>query len=47
MKGAGAPAEVEAAAKEIRKYRVHDIEVLTLGEGTLTEVTRVIRGVVR
>lgn len=47
MKGAGAPAEVEAAAKEIRKYKVHDIEVLTLGEGALTEVTRVIRGVVR
>jgi len=47
MKGAGAPAEVEAAAKDIRKYKVHDIEVLTLGEGALTEVTRVIRGVVR
>lgn len=47
MKGAGAPAEVEAAAKEIRKFRVHDIEVLTLGEGTLNEVTRVIRATVR
>jgi 16S rRNA (guanine527-N7)-methyltransferase len=47
MKGAGAPAEVEAAAKEIRKYKVHDIEVLTLGEGVLDEVTRVIRATVR
>ena len=47
MKGAGAPAEVEAAAKEIRKYKVHDVEVLTLGEGVLTEVTRVIRATVR
>ncbi|WP_374008885.1 16S rRNA (guanine(527)-N(7))-methyltransferase RsmG [Leifsonia sp. LS-T14] len=47
MKGAGASAEVEAAAKEIRKYEVHDVEVVTLGEGVLTEVTRVIRGTVR
>lgn len=47
MKGAAAPAEVEAAGKEIRKYKVHDIEVLTLGEGVLSEVTRVIRAVVR
>lgn len=47
MKGAGASAEVEAAAKEIRKYKVHDVEVVTLGEGVLTEVTRVIRGTVR
>jgi len=47
MKGAGAPAEVEAASKEIRKFKVHDIEVLTLGEGTLDEVTRVIRATVR
>lgn len=47
MKGAAAPAEVEAATKEIRKYKVTDIEVLTLGEGVLTEVTRVIRAHVR
>ena len=47
MKGAGAPAEVEAASKEIRKFKVHDIEVLTLGEGVLDEVTRVIRASVR
>ncbi|MGN7800061.1 16S rRNA (guanine(527)-N(7))-methyltransferase RsmG [Leifsonia sp. 22587] len=47
MKGAGAPAEVEAAGKEIRKYAVHDIEVLELGEGLLSETTRVIRATVR
>lgn len=47
MKGAAAGSEVEAAAKEIRRFAVHDIEVLTLGEGVLTEVTRVIRAVIR
>jgi len=47
MKGAAAAVEVEAATKEIRKYKVTDIEVLTLGEGVLTEVTRVIRARVR
>ena len=47
MKGAGAPAEVEAAGKEIRKHKVHDIAVLKLGEGVLAEVTRVIRAEVR
>ncbi|MFF1875698.1 16S rRNA (guanine(527)-N(7))-methyltransferase RsmG [Kitasatospora herbaricolor] len=47
MKGAGARAEVDAAAKEIRKFRLHDVEVLTLGEGVLDDVTRVIRAGVR
>ena len=47
MKGAGAAAEVEAASKEMRKYVVHDVEVLTLGEGILDDVTRVIRATVR
>ena len=47
MKGAAAPAEVDAATKEIRKFKVSDIEVLTLGEGVLAEVTRVIRARVR
>lgn len=47
MKGAGAQAEVEAASKEIRKYKVHQIEVLTLGQDVLGEVTRVIRASVR
>lgn len=47
MKGAGAGAEVEAASKEMRKYSVHDVEVMTLGEGVLDDVTRVIRATVR
>jgi 16S rRNA (guanine527-N7)-methyltransferase len=46
MKGAGAQAEVEAAAKAIRKYRLSDVEVITLGEGVLQDVTRVIRATV-
>lgn len=46
MKGASAQAEIEAAAKAIRKYRLHDVEVITLGEGVLQDVTRVIRATV-
>lgn len=43
MKGANAEREVEAASKAIRKYHLEDVEVLTLGEGQIDEVTRVIR----
>ena len=46
MKGAGAQAEVDSAAKAIRKYRLRNVEVITLGEGVLHEVTRVIRATV-
>lgn len=46
MKGAGAAAEIEAAAKQIRAYKLHNVEVLTLGEGILDEVTRVVRATV-
>jgi len=46
MKGAGAQGEVDAAAKAIRKYRLTDVEVITLGEGVLQDVTRVIRATV-
>ncbi|THG34013.1 16S rRNA (guanine(527)-N(7))-methyltransferase RsmG [Glaciibacter flavus] len=46
MKGAGAAAEVEAAAKVIRKFHLTDVEVLVLGENTLSEVTRVVRATV-
>lgn len=46
MKGAGAAAEVDAAAKAIRKYRLTDVDVITLGDGVLDEVTRVIRATV-
>ncbi|TAM70503.1 MAG: 16S rRNA (guanine(527)-N(7))-methyltransferase RsmG [Microbacteriaceae bacterium] len=46
LKGAGASAEVDAAAKEIKKYRLSDVEVIILGDGVLNEVTRVIRATV-
>lgn len=46
LKGESAQAEIEAASKELRKHRVHDVEVLVLGEGVLAEVTRVIRATV-
>ncbi|WP_295126385.1 16S rRNA (guanine(527)-N(7))-methyltransferase RsmG [uncultured Leifsonia sp.] len=47
MKGAAAAAEVDAATKEMRKFSVHDVEVLTLGEGVLQDITRVIKATVR
>lgn len=46
MKGKSAEAEIEAAAKQIRTYRLHNVEILTLGEGLLTEVTRIVRATV-
>jgi 16S rRNA (guanine527-N7)-methyltransferase len=46
MKGAGAPAEIQAAGKEIRRFHLKNVEVITLGEGVLDEVTRVIRATV-
>jgi 16S rRNA (guanine527-N7)-methyltransferase len=46
MKGAGAAAEIEAAAKQIRAFKLHNVEVITLGEGLLDEVTRVVRATV-
>jgi 16S rRNA (guanine527-N7)-methyltransferase len=46
LKGASVTAEVEAAAKDIRKARLTDVEVLTLGTGVVAEVTRVFRATV-
>ena len=46
MKGAGAATEIEAASKQIRAFKLHNVEVLTLGEGILDEVTRVVRATV-
>jgi len=46
VKGAGAQGEIEAAAKAIRKFRLSNVEVITLGEGVLQDVTRVIRATV-
>lgn len=43
LKGAGVIREVEAAAKAIKKTRLSDVEVLTLGEEYGTETTRVFR----
>ena len=46
MKGSRVQDEVDAAAKVIRKAHLYDIEVLTLGEGIVPEVTRVFRATV-
>jgi 16S rRNA (guanine527-N7)-methyltransferase len=46
MKGARVDDEVTAAAKAIRKARLSDVEVLVLGEGVVSEVTRVFRATV-
>jgi 16S rRNA (guanine527-N7)-methyltransferase len=46
MKGARVDDEVAAAHKAIRKARLSNVEVLTLGEGVVPEVTRVFRATV-
>lgn len=46
LKGASVEKELEAAAKAIRRARLTDVEVLTLGEGLVPEVTRVFRATV-
>lgn len=46
LKGASVEAEIEAAAKVIRRTRLTDVKVLTLGEGVVAEVTRVFRATV-
>lgn len=43
MKGARVEEERQAAAKQITKARLTDVEVLTLGDGIATETTRVFR----
>lgn len=43
LKGASVHSEIEAAAKVIRRARLSEVEVLTLGEGLVAEVTRVFR----
>jgi len=47
MKGARVEEERDAAAKQIARARLVDVEILTLGEGVTTEVTRVFRATVR
>ncbi|WP_243061756.1 16S rRNA (guanine(527)-N(7))-methyltransferase RsmG [Humibacter sp. RRB41] len=47
MKGENASAEIDAAAKEIRRLHLSDVHVEVLGEGVVDEVTRIIRATVR
>lgn len=47
LKGESVGAEIEAAEKVLRKYRVHDVSVEELGEDQLIETTRVFRARVR
>jgi 16S rRNA (guanine527-N7)-methyltransferase len=46
LKGASVEAEIEAASKVIRRTKLTDVEVLTLGKGLVAEVTRVFRATV-
>jgi len=47
LKGKNAEAEIAAATKPIKKYRLRDTRVEVLGEDVLAESTRVIRATVR
>jgi len=47
MKGAGAPGEIDAAAKQITRFRLSDVRVEVVGEDVLDEPTRVVRATVR
>lgn len=47
MKGAGAPAEIDAATKQINRFHLSEVRVEVVGEGVLAEPTRVVRAVVR
>ena len=46
MKGARVEEERQAAAKQIARARLTNVEILTLGEGLTTELTRVFRATV-
>ena len=47
LKGRSVDAEITAAAKVLRKYKVSEPRIEVLGEGVLEEETRVFRAVVR
>lgn len=47
LKGMNASNEIDAAQKQIKKYRLSDVRVEVLGEGVLPESTRVVRAHVR
>lgn len=47
LKGMNAANEIDAAQKQIKKFRLSRVRVEVLGEGVLPETTRVVRAVVR
>lgn len=47
LKGMNVGNEIDAAQKQIKKFRLSDVRVEVLGEGVLPETTRVVRAVVR
>ena len=47
LKGGNADAEIAAAEKQIRKFRLSDVKVTVLGEGVIAEPTRVVTATVR
>ncbi|WEK61478.1 MAG: 16S rRNA (guanine(527)-N(7))-methyltransferase RsmG [Candidatus Microbacterium colombiense] len=47
LKGMNVSNEIDAAQKQITKFRLSNVRVEVLGEGVLTETTRVLRAVVR
>lgn len=47
LKGMNAPAEIDAAKKQIQRFQLSDVRVEVLGEGVLAETTRVVRARVR
>jgi 16S rRNA (guanine527-N7)-methyltransferase len=47
LKGANVEAEITAAAKALKKYRVADVRVELYGEGLVEEPTRLLQGRVR
>ncbi|MCI1018450.1 16S rRNA (guanine(527)-N(7))-methyltransferase RsmG [Microbacterium sp. C5A9] len=47
LKGMNVSNEIDAAQKQIKKFRLSDVRVEVLGEGVLTETTRVLRARVR
>jgi 16S rRNA (guanine527-N7)-methyltransferase len=47
LKGVNADAEIAAAEKQIRKFRLSDVKVTVLGEGVISEPTRVVTATVR
>lgn len=47
LKGMNAANEIDAAQKQIKKFRLSDVRVEVLGEGVIPETTRVVRARVR